>query len=146
MFEPHQWSPSLTRFVGFRSAFPGQGRKGNSNRPRRPSRSGSPLLPQAPSQPREIEEIVAGYLAGTTARELGEKFEAHRTAVSGILKAHGITMRPHPMQPAEIDHAIWLYESGLSLVKVAEVLHYDQSTIWRHFKQLNVRTRDSHGS
>jgi len=42
-------------------------------------------------------------------------------------------MRHHPMQPAEIEQAIQLYESGLSFVKVAEILPYDPSTIWREF-------------
>jgi len=65
--------------------------------------------------------------------------------VSGILKSNGVTMRLHPMQPDEIEQAIRLYESGLSLASVAERLPYDPSTIWREFKQLGVPMRDCQG-
>ena len=34
-----------------------------------------PYSPKRHLSPSEIEQIVAGYLAGTTARELGERFE-----------------------------------------------------------------------
>ena len=49
------------------------------------------------------------------------------------------------MQPAEIEHAIRLYESGLFLTKVAEQIPYDSSTIWREFKRLNLTMRDCQG-
>ncbi|MGD0380630.1 MAG: helix-turn-helix domain-containing protein [Acidimicrobiales bacterium] len=45
-----------------------------------------PYAPRRHLSPEQIEEIVAGYLDGTTARELGEKFDVHRTTVSEILK------------------------------------------------------------
>jgi hypothetical protein len=49
------------------------------------------------------------------------------------------------MQPAEIEQAIQLYESGLSFVKVAEILPYDPSTIWREFTRQGVPIRDCQG-
>lgn len=49
------------------------------------------------------------------------------------------------MQPAEIEDAIQLSESGLSLARVAEIPRYHPSTIWREFKSRGVATRDSHG-
>jgi len=104
-----------------------------------------PYSPKRHLSPDQIEQIVAGYLAGTTARELGERFEVDRSTVSGILKANGVTMRRHPMQPAEIKLAIQLYESGLSLAKLSEVLPYDPSTTWREFKRLGIGTRDYQG-
>ena len=54
-------------------------------------------------------------------------------------------MRHHPMQPAEIEQAIQLYESDLSFVKVAEILPYDPSTIWREFTRQGVPIRDCQG-
>ena len=89
----------------------------------------------------EIEQIVAGYLAGTTARELGERFEVDRKTVSGILKNNGVTMRLQSMQPDEIEHAIRLYASGLSFAKIAAVLPYDPSTIWRGLKRIGIPRR-----
>lgn len=106
-----------------------------------PSRSGDPLLPQAPPQPEGL--IVACYLAGITAKELGERFGIHRTTVSGILEAQGVAMRQHPMQPAKIGQAIRLYESGLS--KIAEKLPYKTSTIWRTLRHEGVTMRACHG-
>jgi predicted DNA-binding protein (UPF0251 family) len=113
--------------------------------PHSPSGQEIPYSPKRHLSSSEIEQIVAGYLAGTTARELGERYEVDRKTVSRILKANGVTMRLHPMQPEEIEHAVRLYESGMSLTKVAEHLPYDASTIWREFKHRGVVTRDIQG-
>jgi len=104
-----------------------------------------PYSPKRHLRPEEIEQIVAGYLAGTTTRELGERFEVDRTTVSGILKNGGVTMRRRSMESAEVEHAIQLYKPGLSLAKISEVLPYDPSTIWRKLKSLAITTRDSQG-
>ena len=51
--------------------FPGQGHNGNRSCPRRPSRSQEvSYSSQRHLSPEETEQIVAGYLAGTTAQEL----------------------------------------------------------------------------
>ena len=104
-----------------------------------------PYTPKRHLSPEQIEEVVAGYLAGTTAQELGQKFEIDRTVVSRILRTNGVTMRLNSMQPAEIEQAIRLYESGLSLAKLAQIVPFDPSTIWREFRRLNVTMRDCHG-
>ena len=101
-----------------------------------------PYSPKRHLSPDHIEQIVAGYLAGTTARELGKRFEVDRTTVSGILKSNGVTMRQHPMQTAEIEQAIQLYKSGWSLVKIAERIPYDPSTIWRTLRLRRVEMRN----
>ena len=54
-------------------------------------------------------------------------------------------MRQHPMQPAEIDRAVQLYESGLSFTNVAEQLPYDASTIWRKLQRTGIPGRDCQG-
>ena len=54
-----------------------------------------PYSPKRHLGPGEIEQIVAGYLAGTTTRELGERFEVDWKTVSGILKSNGVTTAPH---------------------------------------------------
>ncbi len=95
--------------------------------------------------PEQIEQIVAEYLAGATARKLGEGFEVDRKTVSGILKSNGVTMRLHSMQPGEIEQAIRLYESGLSLANVAKRIPYKASTIWRELKRIGVQMRDCQG-
>ena len=145
MFEPHQGFPSPAHLIGSRDIVPGQGRNNNRDRIDIPRGQEIPYSPKRHLGPAEIEQIVAGYLAGTTARELGERFEVDRKTVSGTLKSNNVTMRLHPMQPAEIEHAIRLYESGLSLTKVAEQISYDSSTIWREFKRMNLTMRDCQG-
>jgi hypothetical protein len=74
-----------------------------------------PYSPKRHLSPHEIEQIVAGYLAGATARELGEKFAVYRTTVSAILKTKGVTMRRQPTQPEEIDQAIRLLRVGTAI-------------------------------
>ena len=88
---------------------------------------------------------MAGYQAGITLQELGAAFGLHRTTVSGILKRAGVNVRYRSLGSKDIELAIELYESGLSLVKVADRLSCNGGTVWRAFKQQGVVTRDCQG-
>ena len=61
------------------------------------------------------------------------KCRAHSLSKSAVLKIladAGVQMRMCPMTPAQIETARLLYESGLSLSKVAQTTV--QRTLWRH--------------
>jgi len=58
-----------------------------------------PYSPKRHLSHEQIQEILAGYLAGSTAKELGERFEIDHATVSKILNANGVTMRRHLYRP-----------------------------------------------
>ena len=61
-----------------------------------PRRQKIPYSPKRHLSPDQRDQMVAGYLAGTTVRELGEKFEVHRT-VRGHEKAPGYGQLMSPL-------------------------------------------------
>ena len=51
------------------------------------------LIPHSPRHhltTHEIEELVAGYQAGSTAKELGDRWRVHRSTVAALLKARRV--------------------------------------------------------
>ncbi len=64
----------------------------------------------------QIEELIAGYQAGATVYELGDRFGIERRTVSYILHRNGVPMRRRGLSPDQIDDAIHLYKLGWSLV------------------------------
>ncbi|MFI6578769.1 hypothetical protein ACIBFB_23530 [Nocardiopsis sp. NPDC050513] len=44
-------------------------------------------------KPREVNELIAAYQAGTNVYKLGERFDITRQTVSVLLKRHSVQMR-----------------------------------------------------
>lgn len=77
--------------------------------PPRSARTGKKL-------PDETEwAIVAEYKAGQTMKQIAARHHIHRVTVSEVLDRTGTTKRPKGMSPSQVDIAVRLYESGLSL-------------------------------
>lgn len=93
----------------------------------------------------ETSQLVARYCAGATVYELADQFGCHRTTVSDYLKAQGVKMRLTSLTEAEIDQASELYESGLSLTKVGELMGANAETIRQRLLKRDVARRDPHG-
>jgi hypothetical protein len=69
----------------------------------------------------------------------------HRITVSEVLDRTDTTKRPKGMIPSQVDVAVRLYESGLSLAGVGAQLKFDAVTIRTMLLRRGVKTRDSHG-
>jgi hypothetical protein len=93
----------------------------------------------------QSSELIQRYQAGETVYELSEIFNVHRQTVSAILKRSGVRLRRSSLREREIDQAIELYRSGLSMVQVGLRLGRSAGTIRRVLIAENVATRDSHG-
>ncbi|MEV0650954.1 hypothetical protein AB0I28_37455 [Phytomonospora sp. NPDC050363] len=92
--------------------------------------------------PEQELEVVAGYLAGSTARELGAKFGVHRNTVGRILKKHGVAMRMQGLAAGQVDEAARLYEAGWSLARIGDRLKVDAETVRSRLRERGVRMRD----
>lgn len=93
----------------------------------------------------QTEDLVAGYLSGSTVYELAAQFGCHRNTVSRLLKSRGIALRLVSMTDEQIVEAVDLYESGLSLAHVGSRLGFDRNTVRLRLIERGVEMRDSHG-
>jgi hypothetical protein len=83
----------------------------------------------AGSHPREIEELVACYLAGATALALAGKHSIHRTTVLALLERHRVSRRGRVLTPDHIEQVVSLYASGLSCVSIGRELQVNPETV-----------------
>lgn len=95
--------------------------------------------------PEQETQLVALYRAGTTTYQLSAGFGISRRMVSLILGKHGIPLRNQPLSAGQVEEAISLYASGLSLARVGEKLGCHAATVRSALIRAGVATRDSHG-
>jgi len=92
----------------------------------------------------QVQTLIAGYRAGATTYELGDRFSIDRRTVSAILHRHGVDMRRRGLSPAQVDDAIRLYSSGWSLVRIGDHLKIDPTTVLRQLRKRDIPPRDTH--
>ncbi|WRS29214.1 helix-turn-helix domain-containing protein [Actinomycetaceae bacterium MB13-C1-2] len=68
------------------------------------------------------QKVIEAYVAGTPVKEIAKEFGIHRTTITQIALAAGLAMRNQKLSPITKQEARRLYESGLSLAKVAKQL------------------------
>jgi transposase-like protein len=93
----------------------------------------------------QVQEVIAGYQAGSMIRELGKRFGISRQTVSAILQRHGVEMRQRGLSPEQVDDVVQLYESGWSLARIGERMRVDHVTVLNRLRACEVRMRDTHG-
>jgi Mn-dependent DtxR family transcriptional regulator len=93
----------------------------------------------------QVQQLIAGYEAGATVYELGDRFGISRQTVGKILKRRGVTMRRRGLNQQQIDEAVQLYENGWSLARIGERMQVDPTTVLNRLLERGVRTRDTQG-
>jgi DNA-binding transcriptional regulator LsrR (DeoR family) len=88
-----------------------------------------------------VAAIVDAYQAGSTTRELGERFGLAHSSVTKLLSRHGVAVRRRSPGPDEVRRAVELYEAGLSTRVIAEYLGLRASTIARTLVRASVTMR-----
>ena len=92
----------------------------------------------------EAQRVVEQYRAGATVCELADLFNCHRTTISACLKRYHVHTRRTPLAESQIDEAVRLYRSGLSLEKVGKRLGVDAETIRQRLRERFVSIRGPH--
>ncbi|MFI7195471.1 helix-turn-helix domain-containing protein [Nocardia nova] len=92
----------------------------------------------------QIEDLIAGYRAGSTVYELAARFHIERRTVSTILHRHRVPMRRRS-SPDQVQTAAHLYQLGWSLTRVGQHLGAAHTTILTALRQHGIPTRDTHG-
>lgn len=93
----------------------------------------------------EIDDLVAGYMAGSTVYELAHQFSIHRQTVSEILERRGVSRRYQKLSHEQLDLACTLYGDGLSLTKVGEQLGRRAETVRQALMKAGVEIRSRNG-
>lgn len=88
---------------------------------------------------------MAEYQAEQTMKEIAARHGIHRVTVGQVLERTGTLKRPKSMSSVQVDQAVRLYDSGLSLASVGSQLGFNATTIRTVLLQRGIGTRDSHG-
>lgn len=89
--------------------------------------------------------LIAGYQAGATVYQLGERFGIDRKTVSQVLRHHEVPMRRRVLSPEQIDEAAQLYGRGWSLARIGKKMGVAPTTVHNRLRERGVRIRDTQG-
>jgi hypothetical protein len=92
----------------------------------------------------QVQELIAGYQAGATVYELGDRFGIERRTVSQILHRHDVPMRRRGLSFEQVNEAVRLHEGGWSLARVGAQMGVDPTTVLARFRERGVKTRGVH--
>ena len=93
--------------------------------------------------PEEIEELVAGYVAGATAVVLAAKHPIHRTTVLALLERHQVSRRGRGrvLTPGHIERAVSRYASGRSCASIGKELQVNPEMVRQALLKAGVAMR-----
>jgi len=91
--------------------------------------------------PYEIEELVARYNRGEFAPALSRTFGVSRGGLRTLLLAEGVSFRGHAITPEDVEKAVRLYESGLTITQVVAQIGYSYGTIRKALHDHGTRMR-----
>lgn len=94
---------------------------------------------------RERTEITERYAAGERVTDIATSLSLSKYTVINWLNRAGVERRSRGMSEAQIDEALRLYESGLSLARIGGRLPFSPQTIRLALQKRGVRMRDPHG-
>lgn len=82
-----------------------------------------------------VQQLLADYQAGSTGRQLAERYELARSTVISLLRKHGVEIRHPRVTPAEVAEMVRLYQAGVQQVEIAARFGRDPGNIWHVLKR-----------
>jgi len=95
-------------------------------------------------EPDKIEQLLAGYSAGATTRDLAEKYKVGKTAVTELLAAHQVPLRHQGLSRSQVAEATQLYTAGQSVAQAARALGVSPSSVYDALKRSGVQMRPAY--
>jgi DNA-directed RNA polymerase specialized sigma24 family protein len=89
-------------------------------------------------KPETIERLVAEYVAGTTAAELGQRYGLAKSSVLRLIRQAGERVRHPRLSPADAAQLIALYEVGMAQKDIAERLGRSPSAVWHCLRRAGL--------
>ncbi|MGY2746238.1 DNA-binding CsgD family transcriptional regulator [Arthrobacter sp. UYCu723] len=93
----------------------------------------------------QVAKIATEYESGKTVYEISKSLKVPRTMVSTHLARAGVITRHRPLTESQIDEAVRLYETGLSLARVGDRIGAAARTVQLRLRERGVQMRDSSG-
>ena len=93
----------------------------------------------------QLARLVERYKSGATVYALALEFAIDRRTVSNHLKQEDVIMRLQPPTEDTVEEMIHLYTSGLSLVKVGELVDVSADSVLNYLRKHGVDRRDPQG-
>jgi transposase len=103
-------------------------------RPQRQTAKTSKLAPTKLSAATN-DAVIAAYLNGARVVDLARQFGVSKWTINHRLNRAGIDHRPNSMSLEQIDQAVALRASGLSVKKIVPILGFSEGTIWTELKR-----------
>lgn len=113
----------------------------------------TPAMETQPTRPRNlrrrltpqmIEEIVPRYSAGEKTPALSQAFGISESGCRDLLRAEGVSLRGHPITAEDAEHAVRLFEQGLTITQVVAQIGYSPGTIRTALLKRGIALRSSH--
>jgi len=85
--------------------------------------------------------ILVRHKAGETVKALSKQFAISESALRDLLVTADVEFRKHPITHEDIDLAVQLYQSGLTVKQIVNRLYYPIGTIRRVLRERGVVMR-----
>lgn len=109
------------------------------------ARASSPCRTSRPVSPSVVDELVAGYQAGTSVPKLAVQYAINRETVGKHLKTRGINTREPKISSEQIQEAAALYREGWSLARLGKTFGVDDGTVRSRLLEVGVVMRPQRG-
>ena len=93
----------------------------------------------------QIEQLVAGYTAGSSTPKLALQHGISKTAIKKLLHERGVVLPYRVLDGEQAQLACELYASGLSLAKVGDKLGCSRKAVTTALENSGIQRRDAHG-
>lgn len=89
----------------------------------------------------ELAAMIADYQSGATLIELASKHGYNRVGISCALKHASVRLRNQGLNTEQIDQAVRLYQSGMSLARIGDRFDVNATTVRTRLIQRGVTMR-----
>ena len=86
--------------------------------------------------PNRLSKLVAEYVAGTTAAELGPRYGIAKSSVLRLVRQAGERVRHPRLSATDTARLVQLYEAGLPQKDIAQRLGRSPSAVWHCLRWL----------
>ena len=89
----------------------------------------------------DVRAIICHYQSGISSAKIAKSYGIGKQTVLGLLKQHGVQRRCQPMTGSQVAEAKRLYETGLSVSAVSQLLEVPWTTVERALRRAGAAMR-----
>jgi DNA-binding NarL/FixJ family response regulator len=94
--------------------------------------------------PETQRQLQTEYQTGTSANQLAIRYQLNRASVRRLIQRGGIPPNRRSLTEAEVEQAVELYATGLTVARVAAQLGRPPTTVHATLRQRGVQLRSRH--